>query len=73
MGGQRAAFVLQAVKALRVKGDGCCVLPSICMGSRLEVPKPLPLFSLQGLLEIFWSVIFMFSLVETVVSPGCFC
>jgi len=51
--GQRAALVLQAVKALRDWGDGCCVLPSICMGTRLKVPKPLLLPSLQGLLEIF--------------------
>lgn len=39
--GQRVALVSQVVKALRDPGDGCCILPSICMGTRLKVPEPL--------------------------------
>lgn len=37
--GQGVAFVLQAVKALRDWDDGCCILPSICISTGLEVPE----------------------------------
>lgn len=51
--GQRAALVSQAAKALRDQGGGCCILPSICMSTRLKIPEPLLFLSLQGLLEVF--------------------
>lgn len=69
MEGQRVALVSQAVKALRDRGGGCCVPPLICAYNRLNIPEPQLLPSLQGLLEIFYGIISMFSLVEIMVSP----
>lgn len=50
---RREALTLQAAKALRDWGDGCCILPLICVGTRSKVPQTLILPSLQSLLEIF--------------------
>lgn len=31
---QRGALALEAAKAFREWGDGCCILPMICTGNR---------------------------------------